>query len=104
MSDEVPDLRNKPLLSLDVQAVLPSVTDASNILHNFTLLVCRELVKYMRYFRENYADVVSHHITHDYYKEMSSKSETVLILSVIKKLKCYTHSMNAGTIGSFTER
>ena len=77
LSDKIPDLRNVPLLSISVLSVIPSVTDEKNLLHNFALLVGRQLVDHMKYFAENYSDVVTRHITHDFYKEMSTKSETV---------------------------
>ena len=76
-SDEIPNLRNTPLLSIPVHSVLPSITDEKSLLHNFTLLVGRLLVDHMKYFSENYGDVVTRHIMHDYYEEMSQKSETV---------------------------
>ena len=67
LSDITPDLRRIPLVSIPVNDVLPSKTDESNLTHNFTLLVCRQLVDHLKYFRENYSDVVNRHIKHDYY-------------------------------------
>ncbi len=76
-SDTVPDLRNVSLLSIPVLSVLPSDTDRATLLHNFKLLVGRVLVKHMKHFKENYSDVTTDHIKHQYYREMSMKSETV---------------------------
>lgn len=76
-SDNTPDLRNTPVLSLQVNEVLPSATDEQNMMHNFTLLVARQLCEHLKYFRENYSDVVSKHITHQYYEEMCMKSHIV---------------------------
>lgn len=80
LSNEVPDLRETPLLSIPVLSILPTVTDAANLSHNFALLIERKLVEHVRYFRENYSDVVTRHIKHEFYEEMSRKSETVLSL------------------------
>lgn len=74
LSDETPDLRSTPLLSIPVNTVLPSQTDESNILHNITILVSRELVQHLKYFEDNFSDVTVKHIKHDYYEEMCQKS------------------------------
>lgn len=83
LSNEMPDLSSTPLLSIPVASILPSTTDTSTLLHNFTILISRELVNHMKFFRDNYSDVVTRHITHDYYKEMSQRSETVRIYTHI---------------------
>ena len=77
LSDAIPDLKNVPLLSIPVNNVLPSDSDHQSLMHNFALLVSRHLVDHIRYFKENYSDIVIRHIKHDYYDEMSQKSETV---------------------------
>ena len=77
LSDTTPDLRNTPVLSLQVDKVLPSAADEQNMMHNFTLLVARQLCEHLKYFRENFADVALNHITHQYYKEMCKKSHIV---------------------------
>lgn len=61
LSDETPDLRSTPLLSIPVNTVLPSQTDESNILHNITILVSRELVQHLKYFEDNFSDVTVKH-------------------------------------------
>ena len=62
-----PNLRSTPLLSFPVNDVLPSNTDESNINHNFALIVSRRLVDHLKYFKQNYYDVVDRHniIKHD---------------------------------------
>ena len=77
LSDKVPNLRNTPLLSIPVTDVLPSPTDEKNIKHNIVILVSRLLVEHLKHFNENYSDVVEGHIKHDFYEEMSKKSEIV---------------------------
>jgi hypothetical protein len=77
LSDELPNLCTTPIHSIPVTKVLPSLTDEINIKHNFTILVSRILVEHIPFFNENFNDVVQRHITHDYYEEMSRKSEIV---------------------------
>ena len=82
LSDEVPNLQRVPLLSVPVTDILPSQTDEISIKHNFAILVSRQLVEHMKHFKENYSDVVQKHLVHDYYEEMSQKSEIVRIIIV----------------------
>ena len=77
LSDAVPNLRDTPLLSIPVAEVLPSETDAQCMKHNFTILVSKLLVQHLKYFREKYSDSIENHIKHDFYEEMSKKSEIV---------------------------
>lgn len=74
LSTKVPDFTDTPLLSIPVSA---SSSDTSVLYHNFCILISRHLVSYMRYFTENYEDVVLKHIPHDYSDEMKEKSEIV---------------------------
>ena len=62
--------------------VLPNAADKQNIMHNFTLLVARQLCDHLKYFRENYHDVVPKHIEHQYYEEMCKKSHIVSIIKI----------------------
>lgn len=77
LSDAVPNLKDVQLLSIPITRVLPSSCDQCNIKHNFTILVSRQIVGNFHYFKENYDDVVTAHIKHNFYNEMSQKSVTV---------------------------
>ena len=79
LSNAVPNLKEVPLHSIPVGRVLPSSCDHNNITHNFTLLVSRQIIESLNYFKDNYFDVVVMHIKHDYYDEMSQKSVTVCL-------------------------
>lgn len=59
------------------QSMLPSVDDDVAIKHNIICLVARVLCKYVPFFKHTYDGVLEKHIKHQYYKQMSSKSEVV---------------------------
>lgn len=65
--------------AINVEAVLPSPEDHEAILRNFTILAGRVLKKYMQFFT-NFAFGLARHIKHQYYEEMSQKSEVVSIV------------------------
>lgn len=79
MSDDIPNISNVPLLSLNVLNVLPSKADHQGLLHNFAILVSRVLVEHMKYFRESYSNLVTTHIKHTYSEQMSMKSKIVRV-------------------------
>ena len=59
------------------QSMLPSVEDDVAITHNIACLVARVLCEYVPFFKHTYDGVVERHIKHEYYEQMSSKSEVV---------------------------
>ena len=59
------------------QSMLPSRDDDIAIKQNITRLVARVLCEYIPFFKHTYDGVVERHIKHQYYKQMSSKSEVV---------------------------
>lgn len=103
--DNSPDLENIPLLTIPVNDVLPTVTDERNLYHNFAIIISRVLVDNLKYFN-CYSDVVTHHIKHDFYDEMSSKSETVsLIFTCICNCMIKIPALQSlGTFRSYTKK
>lgn len=77
LSESVPNLKSIPVLSIPVTKILPSDCDQQSLLHNFTILISRLITNNFPYFEENYGNITIRHISHDFYKEMSQKSETV---------------------------
>lgn len=59
------------------QSMLPSIDDDVAIKRNISCLVARVLCEYIPFFKHTYDGVVERHIKHQYYKQMSSKSEVV---------------------------
>ena len=57
--------------------LLPSKDDDSCLRNNLTILVSRILVDNMSFFRHTFDGVVTWHIEHQYYSEMSTKSVVV---------------------------
>lgn len=62
--------------------LLPSVKCDTELLSNITILVSRIIVEYMPIFNFALSDVVTWHLKHEYYTEMSSKSEVVCIITI----------------------
>lgn len=58
-------------------AILPSIDDDTTLRKFFVTHVSRVLVKHMAFFKLTFEDVVEWHIRHQYYTEMSAKSEVV---------------------------
>ena len=83
LSEEIPDFRNTPVLSIPVQNILPSAADEQNLMHNLAILTSWMLVDNLKYFNDNYFDVVNRHIEHDFYEEMSQKSKLVSCINNI---------------------
>ena len=59
------------------KAILPSVEDDCHLKENFSVLVSRILVQYLPFFNLAFNDIVDWHLKHQYYNEMSQKSEVV---------------------------
>jgi hypothetical protein len=74
MSDRMPKIA---LHSVNYDILFPSNSDDVSILKNMSTLVARVLTQHIPFFKLKFEDVVIHHIKHDYYKEMSSKSQCV---------------------------
>ena len=61
---------------IDLESLLPSPEDTEEIRHNMAILVARTLKKYIPYFLQ-YGKGVERHITHEFYEEMTQKSDVV---------------------------
>ncbi len=72
---------------INVKAVLPSAEDHEAILRNFTILAECVVKKYMPFFT-NFAFGLERHIEHQYYQEMSQKSEVVSTVCSTQNLLC----------------
>ena len=57
--------------------LLPNRECDSKLIDSLAVLVSRKMVSYIPYFEFGFSDVVTWHITHEYYKEISQKSEVV---------------------------
>ena len=60
--------------------LLPSKKCDNRLIRDLAVLVSQIIVSYMPYFHSAFSDVVTWHIEHDYYKEMSRKSQVVSCL------------------------
>ena len=59
------------------QSLLPSQEHDASLLNNLAILISRVLATHMPFFQFAFSDVVTWHIHHRFYKEMSSKSNVV---------------------------
>lgn len=57
--------------------MLPSLDDNATLSRNISTIVSRILVENLPFFRSTFSDVVTWHINHSHYEEMSKKSEVV---------------------------
>ena len=62
--------------SIDLEVLLPSAEDMKEMRHDMAILIVRTLKKYMPYFAKH-GKGLERHITHQFYGEMSQKSEVV---------------------------
>ena len=62
--------------SICVDQLLPSNDDNTTLRANYSILIARVLKKYIPFFKE-FGNGLERHIRHQYYEEMSSKSEVV---------------------------
>ena len=75
--NDCPSLPDPDLIQLDT--LLPSNDDHLALITNFCHLIARVLMSYMPFFSK-LGDGLERHIKHEYYSEMSSKSEVVRIV------------------------
>ena len=78
---ELPATCNPSPLNM-AQSLLPSKENDANLLNNIAILVSRVLITHMPFFQFAFLDVVTWHIQHKFYKEMSSKSNVVSYVHV----------------------
>ena len=76
--------------------LLPTKECDDQLTNHLAVLVSRIIVSHMPYFRFAFSDVVSWHIDHPYYEDMSKKSEVVSILCTffvkqIRRFCCRPH-------------
>ena len=60
-------------------SLLPSADDDDVIRNNISILLSRVLVKSLAFFKMSFDGVVNWHIQHQFYEEMSKKSDVVSI-------------------------
>ena len=63
--------------------LLPSLQTDSSLLDNFTVIVSRVIADYIPFINFALSDVVTWHLDHKFYLEMSSESEVVSVLFVV---------------------
>lgn len=63
--------------NLDIQDFLPSVEDSHKLRQNYSILLGRELVNNLPFFKTNFKDCITPHIPHTYSFQMNQKSTTV---------------------------
>ncbi len=68
------------------KSLLPSKEDDATLRDNIATLVSRVLVDNMPFFHHTFNDVVTWHMKHQYYPEMSSKSVVVSFIYTNKRL------------------
>ena len=71
--DEEP---NPDISSISIDSILPSAFDDFALRTNYSILIARVLRKHMPFFKE-FGVGLERHIRHEYYEEMSAKSEVV---------------------------
>ena len=80
--DDCDDSGSTPdLSSIDLELLLPSKDNETQIRNSMGILIARVLKKHIPYF-EKYGKGVERHITHRFYREMSQKSSVVSILDL----------------------
>ena len=76
---EVSDQKVQPdLQSIQLTELLPTGDDEDILRRNFTILICRVLIKHMQYFAP-FNKAIDKHIQHDFSSQMSQKSEVVSV-------------------------
>jgi len=73
LSDEQP---SPDLSCIQIEAILPTAGDRIMMTEHFGMLIHRVLTKYMPFFKE-FGVCFERHIHHEFYEEMSQKSEVV---------------------------
>ena len=62
---------------LHMSDFLPTAGDYSPLKNTFAILISRVLCQHMHFFKQNFSDVIIHHIPHEYTEEMAKKSIVV---------------------------
>ncbi len=62
-------------------SILPTRGDDAELRKNISTIISRILVAHMAFFETSFDDVVSNHIEHEFYQEMSTKSTVVRVSS-----------------------
>ena len=99
-SNEPPSINPDPILS----DLLPSDSDMEAMLSNFGILVARNLVNYMPFFKDYLSDVVVHHVAHDHQSEMEKVSEVVRIIHVFHHQNTIMRFLYTGSTGCSEEK
>ena len=76
LSDYDDTLPSPDISSICIDQLLPSDDDNTNLRANYSILIARVLKKYMPFLKV-FRNGLERHIRHQYYEEMSSKSEVV---------------------------
>ena len=61
----------------NLYAILPSEEDNQSLKERFIVYVSRIMVKYIKFFHDDFQTLVQQHIPHQFSKEMSKKSEVL---------------------------
>ena len=69
---------------------LPSSEDQDAIENNMAILISRELVKYMPFFKQHFQSCIKWHIEHTFSSEMRQKSVVVSICNCIQLVCMHT--------------
>lgn len=92
LSDYDDTLPSPDISSISIDKLLPSDDDNTNLRANYSILIARVLKKYMPFFNA-FGNGLERHIRHQYYEEMSSKSEVVRVLS------CCSYTFRGNALG-----
>ena len=82
LSERFPEPNSLPREEDVALSLLPSNKDDKAIRKHFAILLSQELVKNVPFFKSTFDGAVTWHIKHQFYDEMSSKSEVVSSLKI----------------------
>ena len=77
ISDDPSTYLRTPVDNLELNILLPSSLDYEELISSYGVLMSRVLVSKVPYFAHTFDDVVVKHISHEYGREMSIKTEAV---------------------------
>lgn len=77
VSDDPSTYLRTPVDNLELNILLPSNLDYEELISSYEVLMSRVLVAKVPYFARTFDDVVVKHISHEYSREMSKKTEAV---------------------------
>lgn len=75
----------------DLKSILPTTQDEEVLQNNFAILIARTLTRHMPYFKK-FGSRLEHHLLHERYVEMSTKSEVVGIQIAIEQESRHKHN------------